>query len=83
MHRRDLHPTPIVVRGFKNCCHSDRGSIERGKRADLILIDGDPTRDISTIRNVALVLQDGDAYYPAELYAELGVKPFAPALMPQ
>jgi hypothetical protein len=62
---------------------SDRGSIERGKRADLILIDGDPTRDISTVRNVALVLQDGDAYYPAELYAELGVKPFAPALKPE
>jgi Amidohydrolase family len=61
---------------------SDRGSIERGKRADLILIDGDPTRDISAVRNVALVLQDGDAYYPAELYGELGVKPFAPALKP-
>jgi hypothetical protein len=62
---------------------ADRGSIERGKRADLILVDGDPTRDISSIRNVALVLQDGDAYYPAELYAELGVKPFAPALKPE
>ena len=62
---------------------ADRGSIERGKRADLILIDGDPTRDISAIRNVALVLQDGDAYYPAELYGELGVKPFAAALKPQ
>jgi hypothetical protein len=61
---------------------SDRGSIERGKRADLILIDGDPTKDISAVRNVALVLQDGDAYYPAELYGELGVKPFAPALQP-
>jgi Amidohydrolase family len=61
----------------------DRGSIERGKRADLILIDGDPTKDISTVRNVSLVLQDGDAYYPAELYTEIGVKPFAPALMPQ
>jgi hypothetical protein len=61
---------------------ADRGSIERGKRADLILIDGDPTQDISAIRNVALVLQDGDAYYPAELYGELGVKPFAPALRP-
>lgn len=36
----------------------DRGSIDRGKRADLILIDGDPTQDISSIRNVALVLQD-------------------------
>jgi hypothetical protein len=61
---------------------TDRGSITRGKRADLILIDGDPTQDISAIRNVALVLQDGDAYYPAELYGELGVKPFAPALKP-
>jgi hypothetical protein len=54
-----------------------------GKRADLILIDGDPTHDISNIRNVALVLQDGDAYCPAELYGELGVKPFAPALKPE
>jgi hypothetical protein len=61
---------------------ADRGSITRGKRADMILIDGDPTRDISAIRNVALVLQDGDAYYPAELYGELGVKPFASALKP-
>jgi Amidohydrolase family len=61
---------------------ADRGSIERGKRADLVLIDGDPTQDISTIRNVALVMQDGDAYYPAELWGELGVKPFAPALKP-
>jgi Amidohydrolase family len=61
---------------------ADRGSIERGKRADLILIDGDPTQDISTIRNVALVVQDGDAYYPAELWGELGVMPFAPALKP-
>jgi hypothetical protein len=62
---------------------ADRGSIARGKRADLILIDGDPTQNISTIRNVALVLQDGDAYYPAELYGELGVTPFAAALKPQ
>jgi hypothetical protein len=30
-----------------------------------------------------LVMQDGDAYYPAELCGELGVKPFAPALMPE
>ena len=61
---------------------ADRGSIERGKRADLILVDGDPTKYISAVRNVALVLQDGDAYYPADLYGELGVTPFAPALKP-
>jgi hypothetical protein len=61
---------------------NDRGSIERGKRADLILIDGDPTQDISTVRKVALVLQDGDAYYPAELLGELGVTPFTAAVKP-
>jgi len=58
----------------------DRGSVDAGKRADLILVDGDPTRDISDIRKVAVVFKDGSAYYPAELYGEIGVKPFAPAL---
>lgn len=58
----------------------DRGSVAAGKRADLILVDGDPTRDISDIRKVAVVFKDGSAYYPAELYSEIGVKPFAPAL---
>ncbi len=62
---------------------AERGSIEAGKRADLILVDGDPTRDIGAIRRVALVLKGGDAYYPEDLYRELGVKPFAPALRPQ
>ena len=56
---------------------ADRGSIERGKRADLILVDGDPTTDISDIRKVSLVLQDGDLYDPGELYRELGITPFA------
>src|SRR4029079_10566137 len=59
----------------------DRGSVAAGKRADLILVDGDPTRDIADIRKVAVVFKDGSAYYPAELYREIGVKPFAAPLM--
>jgi hypothetical protein len=55
----------------------DRGSIEVGKRADLLLVDGDPTRDIADLRRVALVLKGGNAYYPAEMYQALGIKPFA------
>jgi len=55
----------------------DRGSITPGKRADLILVDGDPTTNISDIRKVALVIKNGTAYYPSELYEALGVKPFA------
>ncbi len=31
---------------------SDRGEIWAGKRADLLLVDGDPTSDISTTRNI-------------------------------
>ncbi len=52
------------------------GSIERGKRADLILIDGDPTQDISAIRRISLVMKDGVVFYPAEVYEAVGVKRF-------
>ncbi|HJS21490.1 MAG TPA: amidohydrolase family protein [Steroidobacteraceae bacterium] len=53
------------------------GSIERNKLADLILIDGDPTQDISAIRRISLVMKDGVVFYPAELYEAVGVKRFA------
>lgn len=38
---------------------SDRGSIEVGKRADLVLVDGDPTQDISVCRNIKKVWVKG------------------------
>jgi hypothetical protein len=53
------------------------GSLERGKRADLILISGDPTRDVSAVRSIRLVMKDGVVYYPKELYESLGIRPFA------
>jgi len=55
------------------------GSIERGKVADLILVDGDPSRQISDIRRTVLVLKGGVAYSPAGLYEAMGFKPLAPA----
>ena len=55
------------------------GSVSPGKRADLLLVDGDPTQDISDIRHIALVLKDGVAYYPAEIYEAIGIEPFTPA----
>ena len=53
----------------------DLGSITPGKLADLTLVDGDPTKNISDIRKTAVVVKDGVLYYPAELYTELGVAP--------
>ncbi len=55
---------------------ADRGTIERGKRADLILVDGDPTKNISDIRRISYVLKDGVGYSPADLYGTFGVRPF-------
>ena len=55
---------------------ADRGTIERGKRADLILVDGDPTQNISDIRKVSYVLRDGVGFAPAEIYEELGIRRF-------
>ena len=55
----------------------DRGSVTVGKRADLVLVEGDPTTDISDIRKVALVIAGGRAYYPTEINEALGIKPFA------
>lgn len=56
---------------------ADRGTIERGKRADLILVDGDPTKDISDIRKVSYVLKDGAGFAPAEIYEQFGIRRFA------
>lgn len=59
------------------------GSIAPGKLADLILVDGDPTRDISALRRVALTMKEGVGYYPSDLYGFLGVKPFTEPARPQ
>jgi len=53
------------------------GNISVGKDADLILVEGDPTTDISDLRKVALTMKAGTVYSPAEIYSTLGVKPFA------
>lgn len=53
----------------------DLGSIAPGKLADMVLVDGDPTTNISDIRKTVVVVKDGVLYNPAELYTELGVTP--------
>jgi imidazolonepropionase-like amidohydrolase len=53
------------------------GSIAVGKKADLILIDGDPTRDIAAIRNTDAVICRGVLYNPDELFQAVGMRPRA------
>ena len=51
------------------------GSIEPGKVADLVLIDGDPTTNISDVRRIAAVIKDGNVFDPREVEKEIGVLP--------
>ncbi len=55
------------------------GSIERGKRADFLLLPGNPLADITELHRIAMVVKDGTIYFPSEIYPAFGVKPFAEA----
>lgn len=51
------------------------GTVEKGKRGDLILIDGNPLEDIHNTRNVEYVITNGTVYKTAELWQSVGFKP--------
>lgn len=44
------------------------GSLEVGKRADFLLVDGKPDQNISDIRKLSAVFKDGIGYDPQKLY---------------
>lgn len=54
----------------------DLGSIKVGKTADMVLIAGDPVKNISNVRKTKLVIKNGVIYDPAKLYKAISVEPF-------
>ena len=53
---------------------SELGSIAPGKLADMILVNGDPTINISDIRKIDVVVKGGAVMYPSELYPAVGIR---------
>jgi imidazolonepropionase-like amidohydrolase len=51
------------------------GSIAIGKRADLVIVDGDPLEDIKKMRNTLFTMRAGVLYKCDALYGAAGVKP--------
>ena len=47
------------------------GTLEPGKRADLLVIDGDPLRDIHATRRLAHVIRDGELHDPTALLEQI------------
>jgi hypothetical protein len=53
----------------------DLGSIAAGKKADFVLVDGNPAQNISDIRLCRLVGKNGTLYRSDAVYAAVGIKP--------
>jgi imidazolonepropionase-like amidohydrolase len=51
------------------------GTVEKGKRGDLIIISGSPLEDIHNTRNVESVITNGVMYKTAELWRSAGFEP--------
>ncbi|MRW93849.1 amidohydrolase family protein [Duganella sp. FT80W] len=52
------------------------GSIERGKRADFLLVPGDPLQDLSLLHRIGMVVKGGVVYYPDQIYSAINIVPF-------
>jgi Amidohydrolase family len=63
--------TPALVMGVDK----DRGVIAPGKLADMILVDGEPTKNIQDINKISMVIKGGKVYDPAAIEKALGIVP--------
>lgn len=65
--------TLVPARALK--MEKEVGTVEAGKRADLILVDADPLQDIRNLRRVFRVMANGRLYDPAPLWHSVGFQP--------
>lgn len=63
--------TPALVMGV----NKDIGVIAPGKLADMVLIDGDPSKEISDVREVVKTIKGGKIYDPAVIEKGMGIAP--------
>ncbi len=54
---------------------ADSGTIEKGKRGDLIVLDGSPLDDIRNTRRIHRVITNGRVFDPAPLWRSAGFQP--------
>jgi len=61
-----MKPMDAIISATKtnaeNCALPDVGTLEKGKKADIILVKGDPVKDISVLqdrKNIRMVIKEG------------------------
>jgi imidazolonepropionase-like amidohydrolase len=72
LQRADLGPTQILTAATRQAAEwlgvsADRGTVEVGKRADLLLLDDDPRLDVANTRRIAAVFVSGHYLPRSEL----------------
>ena len=67
----------IATLGAATVMHHENelGSVAVGKLADFVIVDGDPTTNLSDLRKVRTVVKDGKVFDVGEVDRELGVLP--------
>ena len=64
MQRAGMSPSQVLIsatsRNAKILHLTDRGEVKPGLLADLVAVDGDPTKDVSAVEHVRLVMKDGE-----------------------
>jgi imidazolonepropionase-like amidohydrolase len=64
MQRAGMAPAQVMIAATSGNAHifhlTDRGAIKPGLLADLVAVDGDPTRDVSAVEHVRLVMKGGE-----------------------
>ena len=63
--------TPALVMGV----NKDRGVIAAGKIADMILVDGDPMKNMRDLDKITTVIKGGKVYDPTAIEKALGITP--------
>lgn len=67
MTAREVFASSTIIAARAMGRQTDIGSLEKGKIADLVVFDADPTADIANARRVRLVMRGGALYGRAEL----------------
>lgn len=64
MAKAGMTPMQIITAATKNAAHvcgreTDLGTLEVGKIADVLVINGNPLRDLQSLKNIRMVIKDG------------------------
>jgi len=80
MQKNGLSAMDVLVAATRNGAElcgllDETGILEVGKSADVIVIDGNPLKNMGDISKVDLVFKEGKTYHPADLSRATGVSP--------